>query len=84
MPKIPPVQVSLYILFLTKYLGLVLVNQKNGHYCYDKSQKPHLPRRIEFTAHGSTKKEIPGIYVLKVLKQFDLTWEKFLEICKDL
>jgi hypothetical protein len=84
MPKIPLVKVSLYILFLTKYLGLVLVNQKNGHYCYDTPEKPHLPRRIEFTAHGSTKKDIPGVYVLKTLKKFDLTWDEFVEICKGL
>ena len=84
MPKLFPISVSDYILFLTKHLGLVLVKSKNGHECYDRPEDPKLERRIEFTAHGKTKKEIPGIHVLKTLKKFEIEWEDFLEIVKDL
>ena len=84
MPKIPPVSVADYILFLTKYLGLVLIKTKNGHHCYDKPKNPKLDRRIEFSAHNKTKKELPGIYVLKTLKQFEITWDEFQNILKEL
>jgi predicted RNA binding protein YcfA (HicA-like mRNA interferase family) len=82
MPKIPPVDIADYIKFLTKFLGLVLVKVKGSHHCYDNPIDPKLPRRIEIAIHNS--KEIPGIYVKKTLKQFDIEWEDFLEIIKKL
>ena len=80
MPKIPPINVATYILFLTKYLGLVHIKSKNGHMCFDRPNSPKLLRRIEFSAHGKTKKELPGIYILYTLKKFNISWEEFCKI----
>jgi predicted RNA binding protein YcfA (HicA-like mRNA interferase family) len=83
MPKIPTVKVSDFIRFVELYLGFEYVKTKNGHERYEHPTDESMSR-IEFSCHGKTKKELPGVYVLSMLRPFNIGWKDFCKIIKKL